>query len=401
MVVIIDPQNAGISGNMVLGALLDLGAHLNETKEIMEYSASLLGEVEVKISSINKAGIKSTYVQVDAKDTKPIYYNEFKKKLDNINHDLLDEQVIDFAREVFHRIAVGESQAHGTSLDNTHFHEVGAADALADVVGASFAYHQLKLHHEKIYSLPVALGGGTIQGAHGRMPIPAPATLNILKGALTMGGPVHSELTTPTGASILMSMKDEFKTFHPVFSPSEVGYGAGTMDLDFPNVLRIIRGSLPVEQDKISLLETNLDHLSGEVMGHLFEILKNEGALDVSIIPSIMKKNRPGQLLRVICKSKDSNKVTESIFKETGTLGVRTFPLIHRSVLQRKIIPLEVNIDGRHQMNFKVGMRDSKIITARVEYEDARRISAKTGIPLNDVMVQANEAFKKQFDNDK
>jgi uncharacterized protein (TIGR00299 family) protein len=394
MVVIIDPQTAGISGNMVVGALIDLGAHKEKVVEVMEYSASFFGGADVKVSSVNKAGIKSTYVDVKCDDSSSIKYNDFLKRLENIRIELLDEQTMAFARAIFQRIAQSESQIHGVSLDKIHFHEVGAADAVADVIGSAFSYFYLNFDKEVVYSLPTALGGGSKVSSHGRIPIPSPSTLDILKGSPSFGGPVNKELTTPTGSAILMTMAENFQDFYPPFIHQNTGYGAGKMELDFPNVLRISRGLSEIKQDKIVLLETNIDHLSGEIMGHIFERLMKDGALDVTMVPTIMKKNRPGQLLRVLCKSKNSESVLDSIFRETGTLGVRTFPQVHRSILDRKIIPLEVDINGKRKIRFKLGLMGSKVVNARVEYEDASSVSEETGIPLKDVMKMANNAFK-------
>ena len=399
MVVIIDPQTAGISGNMVVGALIDLGAHQEKVKEVMEYSASFFGGADVDVSSVDKSGIQATYVNVKCDEIHSIKYMDFLEQLEEINHEFLDERMMAFSRAVFQRIAESESQIHGLPLSKIHFHEVGAADAVADVIGSAFAYFDLNFDKEVIYGLPTALGGGTKETTHGRIPIPSPSALDILRGAASFGGPVNKELTTPTGAALLMTTVQDFQEFYPPFMHQSTGYGAGGMDLDFPNVLRISRGLSPVKQDKIVLLETNIDHLSGEVMGHIFKRLMKDGALDVVLIPIIMKKNRPGQLLRVICKSKDSENVLDAIFRETGTLGVRTFPQVHRSILDRKIVPLEVDINGKRKIRFKLGMMGSQIINSRVEYEDARRVSEETGIPLKDVMEKANKAFKEYLNS--
>jgi uncharacterized protein (TIGR00299 family) protein len=394
MVVIIDPQTAGISGNMVVGALIDLGAHKQKVAEVMEYSASFFGGAEVVVSSENKSGIRATYVDVKCDYNDSIKYLDFLETLEKLDHDLLDEKIMAFSRAVFQRIAESESKIHGLPMDKIHFHEVGAADAVADVIGSAFCYFDLNFDKETVYGLPAALGGGVKETAHGRIPIPSPSALDILKGAPSFGGPVNKELTTPTGAALLMTMANNFQDFYPPFTHQSTGYGAGGMNLDFPNVLRISRGLNPIKQDKIVLLETNIDHLSGEVLGHIFERLMKDGALDVTLIPTIMKKNRPGQLLRVLCKSKDSEYVLESIFRETGTLGIRTFPQVHRSILNRKIIPLEVDIKGKRKIRFKLGVMGSQIVNARVEYEDARRIADETGISLKDVMKKADDAFK-------
>jgi len=256
------------------------------------------------------------------------------------------------------------------------------------------------LDGERVYSLPVALGGGSTTSAHGRIPIPAPATLEILRGAPVRGGPARMELATPTGAALLVNMVDEFREFLPLTRIVEVGYGAGKMDPDFPNILRIIKGSKSLEEDKIVLFETNLDHLSGEIIGNLFDDLIGEGALDVTVTPILMKKNRPGHLLRVISRLEDQENILRRIFKETGTLGIRAFPQVHRTILEREKIPFKVNIRGEWTVNFKVASLDSEIISARIEYEDAKKISSKTGIPLREVIRIAEEQFKDWVDGE-
>jgi len=399
MVVVIDPQLAGVAGNMIIGALIDLGAHPEETMEVMEAAASYFGGVDVKVSDVKKAGIKATYVEVKKASMPYLRYPEFLEKIEAINHSFIDDGIISFSRRVFHTIAEAEAKIHGKSLDDIHFHEVGASDAVADVFGAAFAYFSLGLDKEKVYSLPVALGGGSTISSHGRIPTPAPATLEILKGAPIHGGPVKVELATPTGAALLVNMVDEFKNFLPPIRVVEIGYGAGKMDQEFPNILRIMKGERSLEEDKIVLFETNLDHLSGEVIGNLFDDLIGEGALDVTITPILMKKNRPGHLLRVISKPEDQENILRRIFKETGTLGIRIFPQVHRTILKREKIPFKVNIKGEWTVNFKVAFLDSEIISARIEYDDAKRISSKIGLPLREVMKIAEEQFKREMVN--
>ena len=233
------------------------------------------------------------------------------------------------------------------NLDKIHFHEVGAADAVADIMGASYAFHELGFAQEKVYGLPPALGGGRIKSKHGNLSVPAPATLEILKNVPAIGGPVDHELTTPTGAALLVNMVNEFVEFYPMITNQKVAYGAGKLDLEFPNVLRISTGSSPIPTDKISILETNLDDVTGEILGHTVDRLMEEGALDVTIIPTIAKKNRPGHLLRVITKSNMSHVLSEIIIRETGTLGVRTIPYVHRNIVKREIIPVKVDFNGQ------------------------------------------------------
>ncbi|MBC7119862.1 MAG: nickel pincer cofactor biosynthesis protein LarC, partial [Methanobacteriaceae archaeon] len=341
----------------------------------------------------------ATYVEVKKASMPYLRYPEFLEKIEAINHPLIDDGIISFSRRVFHTIAEAEAKIHGESLDDIHFHEVGASDAVADVFGAAFAYFSLGLDKEKVYSLPVALGGGSTISSHGKIPIPAPATLEILKGAPVHGGPAKTELATPTGAALLVNMVDEFKNFLPPIRVVEIGYGAGKMDQEFPNILRIMKGQRSLEEDKIVLFETNLDHLSGEIIGNLFDDLIGEGALDVTITPILMKKNRPGHLLRVISKIEDQENILRRIFKETGTLGIRIFPQVHRTILKREKIPFKVNIKGEWTANFKVAFLDSEIISARIEYDDAKRISSKSGLPLREVMEIAEEQFKREMVN--
>jgi hypothetical protein len=399
MIMVIDPQNAGIAGNMLVGAMIDLGVNLEEVQDIMEHYASFFGEIKVDIKKISKSGITATYVDVECQDKEPIKYEELISRLKDITHENVTPDMLELAGNVFKTLAEAESIVHGISLEDAHFHEVGAADAVADVMGAVYSFHQLQLHTQKTYGMPVALGGGRVESSHGPLSVPAPATLEILKGVPTFGGPVNFELTTPTGAALLKNMVDEFLSFYPMLINEKVGYGAGKLNLAFPNTLRVLTGDAPMGTDKVSILETNLDNISGEVLGHSFSNLLEAGALDVTIIPTMNKKNRPGHLLRVITRPEDSSTVSEAIIRETGTLGVRVLPYVHRNIAERKIIPIEMDIAGEMaQINIKIGLIGEEIISIAPEYEDAKLISIKTGIPLKNVMKQASEEFKRILD---
>ncbi len=399
MIMVIDPQNAGIAGNMLVGAMIDLGVRKEEVQDIMEYYASFFGEINVDIGKTSKSGITATYVDVKCQDAEPIKYEELRGRLNSITHESVTPEMLELANNIFKTLAEAESSVHGISLDKVHFHEVGAADAVADVMGAVYCFHQLQLHTQKTYGMPVALGGGRVESSHGPISVPAPATLEILKGVPTFGGPVDFELTTPTGAALLKNMVDQFLSYYPMLVNQKVGYGAGKRDLSFPNTLRVLTGDAPLGTDKVSVLETNLDNISGEVLGHSFSNLLEAGALDVTIIPTLNKKNRPGHLLRVITRPEDSATVSEAIIRETGTLGVRILPYVHRNIAERKIIPIEMDIAGEvTQINIKVGLIGEEIISIAPEYEDAKVISAKTGVPLKNVMKQASEEFKRILD---
>ena len=381
MTIIIDPQSSGIAGNMILGALVDLGANKDELKEIMEKSAEAFGKVKVSFNKISKHGIDSTFCHVEMIEHQPpVNYPEFIEKIESLD---IDEKVKETSINVFERIAKAESKVHGKTLQTIHFHEVGASDAVADVIGSIYAYYSLNLNQQKIIGLPIAVGGGRVKTAHGTIPVPAPAVLEILKDANIVGGPVDSELATPTGSAIYAEICDEISEFIPHIKPKKIAYGAGKKDFDHPNILRIIETSDISEKDTIDVIETNLDHLTGEEIGYLFDKLLDNGASDVSITPIIMKKNRQGSLLKVISKRKNRNQLVNVIFKETGSLGIRIAPNLHRGIAKREFVKKEFEINGEtFEVTFKNGYVNGEIISSRAEYEDLKKISQKTGLPL-------------------
>ena len=397
MTVIIDPQNSGISGNMVIGALIDHGLKTEVVIDVMEYYASYFGDIKVEIRKVRKSGISASFVDVECHDNASIKYTELIEVLESIKHSAITPDIMKLSKNVFNTLAEAEACVHGTTLEEIHFHEVGAADAVADVIGAAYSFHKLGMDNKMVYGMPVALGGGRIKSIHGMLSVPAPATLEILKNVPVFGGPVNQELTTPTGAALLVNMVDKFTNYYPLLTNKKIGYGAGKMELTFPNVLRILDGNPEIETDHVSILETNIDNVTGELMGHIFNVLSQYGARDVSIIPTTTKKNRPGYLLRVIAKPMDCDTLSEVIIRETGTLGVRVIPYVHRNITSRKIIPVQVDINGKKvEIRIKVGMIGNEIISVKPEYEDARKVSEENGISLKDVMNAANEAFMEK-----
>lgn len=384
MAIIIDPQGSGISGNMIIGALVDLGADEIKLKEIMEKSAGIIGEVHVTFDRINKNGINAMYCHVEMLDKKShVSYNELVDAINDLN---LDANVKKTSLNIFKRIAIAESKVHGKSLDEIHFHEVGASDAVADVIGSVWAYYSLNLDKEKIMGLPISVGGGQVKTSHGILPVPVPAVLEILKGIPFKGGPVSSEIATPTGCAIYAELCDEIKEFIPLIQSNKVAYGAGSKDFDHPNVLRIIQSENINEDDKIDVIETNLDHLTGEEIGYLFDVLLDAGVSDVSITPVIMKKNRQGSLLKVISKKEKRNEIVNLIFKETGSLGIRIMPNIHRGIAKREFVKKIFKIeDKEYEVTFKIGYVNGEIISNRPEYEDLKRIALDTGLSLREV----------------
>lgn len=423
MVFIIDPQNAGISGNMIIGALVDMGADGLKVKYLMEDVAYDFGEVEVSIDKVNKCGIDSTFCNVKTineshEHNHTIPFPEFLAKIDSLKLleiENLTDEMVEMAKSVFKRMAVSESRVHGKSIDEVHFHEVGAADAVADVLGAVFAYFDLGMDKDKVVGLPISVGGGTVKTSHGIIPVPVPASLDILKGlnedeytdvskgeAQCKGGPVDSELATPTGCALYMEFCDEFVEFAPMMSPEAIAYGCGSKDFDFPNVLRIIKSKETNEKHRISVIETNIDHMSGEELGFLFDLLLIEGASDVSMVPIIMKKNRPGHLIKIISKPVLVDHLVNILFRETGTLGIRVSENTHRGIAERQFIPLDINVGGHiYTINFKIGLIGDEIISHRPEYEDLRMISVEQDIPLIEVREVANTMIRDYLENNR
>lgn len=443
MVFVIDPQNAGISGNMFIGALVDMGANKEDVKNIMEEVANSFGGVDVSLDKINKSGIEATFCNVSVindehEHNHHIHFNDFINKIDSLKDKKipnLTREMVELAKSIFLRIAISESKVHGKSLDEVHFHEVGAADAVADVFGTIYAYFDLGMSDEKVVGLPIAVGGGTVKTAHGIIPVPAPATLDILKGldnedlsdsfkfseniefndsefnniefndslkgeVKYVGGPVNSELATPTGVALYMELCDEYLEFTPMISPEDISYGAGSKEFDFPNVLRIIKSKENIGKEKISVIETNIDHMSAEELGFLFDILLIEGALDVSMVPIVMKKNRPGHLIKIISKTDLVDHLVNILFKETGTLGIRVSENTHRGIAERQFVPLDINVGGHlYTINFKVASIGEEIISHRPEYEDIRRIAVEQDISLIEIREVANTMIRDFLEN--
>ncbi len=385
----------GASGDMIVAALLDCGADTEKVKQVME---SIAG-VKVKIKKVERRGIRATQVLVSS-NRKIVKYSDM---VEEIGKYPLDKKIISGALEIFDIIAGAESKIHGIPEQKLHFHEMGAADAIADVVGACTAYHDLGLNKGKVYCLPISIGGGSVETSHGKLPVPAPATMEILCShkLLFRGGPIDAELLTPTGAAILAHFTDECKDFYPQFKSEITGYGAGYADLEVPNVLRIAVGDIDeaLVRDEIEILETNVDDVTGQVLGNLIEELMAMGALDVAITPAVMKKGRSGHIIKVIAKRGDSYGLARKIIEETGSLGVRFAPVEHRLIARREIINVKVDFQGKkHELGVKIAMDlHGKILSIAAEFEDAKRISRALRIPVREVLKKAEEKARKQI----
>ncbi|MFC7128568.1 nickel pincer cofactor biosynthesis protein LarC [Haloferax chudinovii] len=304
--------------------------------------------------------------------------------------------VVADATAIFRVLGEAEAEVHGTALDATHFHEVGADDAIADVVGVCLLLNDLGV--DRVVTGPVAVGGGEAEMSHGTYPVPAPAVVNIAAAAdwSVRGGPIEAELLTPTGAAILAHLAEGVETL-PSMSVESSGYGAGGWDFsDHPNVLRAVvgDGGSRLVRDEISVLETNLDDATPEVLGGLQETLKDAGARDVTIVPTTMKKSRPGHLVKVVVKPEDAERVAYRLAVETGTLGIREHGAGHRWTARREFETATLDVDGDdYEVSVKVGSdADGVVYDRSAEYDDALAVANETGLPVREVMRRAVDA---------
>ena len=388
-----DPS-AGAAGDMIMASLLDLGADERRIREAVESVGCSL-----EITRQEKGHIAATRAQVIS-DRR---YHSLEEAVSILEGSILQKKALKKALFALDILAEAESRVHNVPKSRAHFHEVGALDALADIAGSCEAAASLKA--ERILSRPVSVGGGYVQSAHGLLPVPGPAALEILRAhdIPWMGGPVDHELLTPTGAALLAALVDEFVPRFPLIRTERVGYGAGSRDLAIPNLLRALwaevtspAGEGEMDQnhhkDRVVQLETNVDDVTGEVLGHLIEQLMQAGALDASVIAAVMKKGRSGNVIRAICRHDDMSKLAGLIVRETGSLGVRVFPSLHRFVAEREERVVELKIGGAiYNAAVKISRMDGSLINVKAEYEDCRRIAEEADIPLRMVIKKVEE----------
>lgn len=401
----IDCSLAGISGDMMFSALLNLGAKV-DFKTLSESILESLDGVERLETSYNvesKMGFQAGLLKVTFSDSKDCrrgneMRNGLEKTLERMN---LGHKGKEYAVRVLETLLNAESIIHGESADEVHLHEIGSPDTLVDIVGVALALEDLGVFEDvKVYGSPVSVGFGLVKTRHGCLSIPAPVTLEILKsrGYPFKGGPVEGELATPTGVALLVNIIDEVAQIHPLIKPIKVGYGAGLKELPgVPNVLRLIYGEQQPHyiQEDIYVLETNIDDVQGEVLGHVIEKLVENGAKDACVIPATCKKSRPGYILKVISDCENLNDVVDIIFRETGTLGVR-LTKTPRFIVPREFKTVTVQIDG---VDFPVKVKVAKDIEGRVfrikpEYDELKKISSLTGIPIRELSSTIEEKAK-------
>ncbi|MFZ5981155.1 MAG: nickel pincer cofactor biosynthesis protein LarC [Candidatus Zixiibacteriota bacterium] len=372
---------SGISGDMILGALVDAGLDIEVLKT--ELAKLKLTGYEIRADKVVKKGITGTKVEVTV--TGEQKHRHLKDILKIIDESELKPDVKNISRKIFTNLAAAEAKVHDTEIDKVHFHEVGAVDSIVDIVGAVIGLKELGV--ENVYASRVHTGSGFVDCQHGRMPVPAPATTELLRDIPVYSMGVESELTTPTGAAVLKSLALAFGPM-PAMKIIGVGYGAGSKEFaELPNLLRVYLGEVNLdrfENDEVALLETNLDDMNPEFFEYVTEKLMAEGALDVFTVPIIMKKSRPGAILNVLCEPDRIEKLLPIIFAETTTLGVRLHR-VGRCKLARKIIEVETKY-GMVRVKIGQTVGDNPLIrNITPEYEDCKKIAREKNIPLKNV----------------
>ena len=440
---------SGMSGDMFLGALVDAGV----SPDLLERTVAGLNlGAKLEISRVNRSGISATKVDVLVHGEKELPREEFWAQTESqhshehphshghpdqealgdphshsegsrrtgvtsphvhgpgrglreigeiIGRARISEGAKKMALEIFGALGAAEAKIHNSDIESVHFHEVGGVDAIVDIVGSAVGAEALGV--DEIVSSPLNVGGGTVTCAHGVFPIPAPATLELLKGAPVYSSGIQKELVTPTGAAIVKVLAKRFRTF-PEMTVEKSGYGAGTRDFPgHPNVVRLTIGeaaavlAAKTAQETIAILEANLDDLNPQVIGYVMDRLLEDGALDVFGIPVQMKKNRPGTLLTVLCRPEDSARLTQLMFAETSTLGVRQ-RLEQRQTLARRWVTVATQWGD---VRIKVASMNGTVSHYAPEYEDCRRIAAERRTPLKDVMQAATQAYLQGHDSKK
>ena len=368
---------SGISGDMTLGALIDLGVPVKWLKDAL--GRVPLKGFELSVASVSRSGISAKSVRVQVEDDSES--RNYAEIVSLIEKSPLSGRVKEMSLEIFDKLAVAEAGIHNCPKEEVHFHELGGIDALVDIVGTALCVEHLGI--KKVIASGLPLGTGLLSSLHGPLPVPAPATLAILKGVPVYGTQVPAELVTPTGAAIIVALAESFETM-PDMIVDKIGYGAGKRDLDSrPNLLRIITGNLDEhktghQNDRVVMVETSIDNMNPEFFGFMMERLFEDGALDVYWIPIFMKKNRPGTMVQVLCPSNRRESVINRILTETTSLGVRYYD-VERVKLPREYIKVKTSY-GMLQVKRIIDLDGNVRIVP--EYEVCRKIALEKNIPI-------------------
>lgn len=406
MVFVIDAQVAGVSGDMLLCSLVNIGANKSKIIDGIRSAESLCKDIKVKkidFVEVKKNSLQATELLLeiddDAHERKGI---EIKEIITKAAEQLkISESAKTFAVKSIETLIHAESKIHGEPEDSVHFHEAASFDTVVDLLGTAIALDDLGCFDDDIVVTPVAIGGGTVTFSHGTSSNPAYAILEIFResGIITVGGNVKDELTTPTGASMIVNLVKECSEFYPPMKIQSIGYGAGQKDFEgFSNVLKIVRGiaSTKLQLDTVKILETNVDDVSGEVLGNMIEKIMAQGAKDVTISSAITKKGRPTNLVSVICDSDTMNSIMDLLVTETGTLGVRV-RTSERYIVPRAVKMLSVNIQGQ---SFDVRYKTRDLNSGshfKIESDDIKEISSVLSISFKETEELLNQEIRKKL----
>jgi len=380
---------AGASGDMIVAAMLDAGLDA----EFLKAQLATLGieGLDIKLTETQRCGIRA--ISFEPVVPKQQHHRNLGQITKIISQSKISKQAKKTGITIFKRIAQAEATVHNKDPQDIHFHEVGALDSIVDIVSASIGVQALGV--QKVYCSALSVGGGTVKCAHSLLPVPTPATAELLKGVPIIGGPAETELLTPTAAAILTTIVDQFCPL-PSMKMETVGYGAGSLQSEeFPNVLRLILGKITAENaanvDSICLLETNIDDVSGELVGFTTENLLKHGALDVFTTPIYMKQNRPAVQISVLCKAEDAQQLEQVLFEQGLTLGIRK-QILQRSKLAKDFVTVQTAFGG---IKIKIGTLWGKVLNAKPEFSECVSAAKKHNVSVKSVLDAAITAYKK------
>lgn len=417
--------NSGISGDMLLASLLglvpDSDVILNELKGLKKHLSGV-SKLDIRLENPKRFRIQLNQLKIDIKENKD---RRTAKTLKNsLNEFLTSQKVTDsaknYANKVLNSLIQAEGEVHGEVNENIHLHELSSVDTLIDILGATFVLDKIGGFEEnfKVFCSEIPLGSGTINTAHGLLPVPAPATAKILEKSdlIIRGGPIDSELVTPTGAALLVNLNPKFLEFPPEMKLIKLIYSTGQKNFkNFLNILRLFYGErkelgnsaeshiFDKYLEQVTVLETDVDDVTGEVLGNFIEKFQKEKILDLQIFPGLTKKNRPSHIIRILCYPRYKFEIIEKIILELGTLGVR-FNTIKRVCIDRKIEKQIIEINGKNfGLNFKISYIESEkgreIVNIKPEYEDLKRISELSGLTVKKLQAIAKSQVKQILNN--
>jgi hypothetical protein len=384
---------SGASGDMILGSMIDAGLNPRLLRE--ELNKVHIPSVKLKIRKVMRGGIAGTQVLVTGKGEKKPHRN-LKEMVRIIDRSDLDAEIKEKSRAIFKKIASVEAKIHQEPVEEIHFHEIGGLDSVVDIVGAIWGLREMGI--EKVYVSQVNVGTGFVRSAHGMLPVPAPASLSLMKGRPIYSTGVERELLTPTGAALLTSLGSEFGPMPPL-KAEKIGYGAGRDDLPHPNLLRLIIGVAGPDsrRERVTLIETNIDDMNPQFYDYLMERLFEMGAQDAFLTPILMKKNRPATLLTVICPSGKRTSFIQFLIQETTTLGLR-WREEERAKADREIVILQTKYGKIH---FKLARWEGRVVNLTPEYEDCKRLALRRKAALKEVFEEARKQGMKMLEQAK